>query len=237
MKKASISCIYTPELIHQAQLEGKIAVVIDILRATSCMVAGLGAGVPAIRPFLEVATCRSFRDQGYLLAGERNGEKLEGFDLGNSPLEYESAAASGKKIAVTTTNGTRSLAAVAAADQILVGAFLNQSALIEYLANQSKDIVILCAGWKGTVNAEDTLFAGALVHGLQSTHTAQDDASLMAKLLYQSQKGSIAAFLSSTSHAKRLSGLNSDLDIELCGSQDKYSVVPILIEDEIVRKD
>jgi 2-phosphosulfolactate phosphatase len=232
-KNRSLEVCLSPELIGQFDLSGKIAVVVDILRATSCFTAGISSGVPPIIPFLDLEDCRSMKIKNYLIAGERNGAKVDGFDLGNSPFDYIEAAKLGKPVAVTTTNGTTALSVSNPADQVLVGAFLNISATSAYLRTTSKSIVIVCAGWKGKVNLEDTLYAGALAEQLKDRFTLKEDAVMVALNTFQSCKSNLLGSLEKSSHVKRLQKLNIKKDIEFCIKRDIYSDVVGLKEDKI----
>ena len=153
----NIEVCYTPDLIHQFELKGKVVVVIDILRATSCVVAGLNSGVAKIKPVASVEECLALGKEGYVTAGERGGQKIEEFDMGNSPFQYMNPKLRGKKVAATTTNGTKAIKLSSDADRIIVGAFLNLSAVVEELEKLNQDIILFCAGWKGRYNLEDSL--------------------------------------------------------------------------------
>lgn len=217
----------TPELIHQYELEGKIVVAVDIFRATSCMVTGLAHGVEAIYPVATVDECIELGEKGMVTAGERGGHKIEGFTIGNSPFEYMKEEFHGQSIAVSTTNGTKTILASLTAEKILIGSFLNMSALRSYLSDSQKDIVIHCAGWKGTVNLEDSLFAGALIHELKNTHDMEGDAALLAHGLYFSNKNDLLSIAKASSHAKRLESFGIERDISFCLNQSLYSIVPV----------
>ena len=156
--------LFLPELLPLFDLKGKVAVVVDVLRATSSIVTALAAGVTHLVPFSELAECRAMAAQGYLTAAERDGRQAEGVDLGNSPFGYLDGVVpvQGRAVAITTTNGTRALHLSAAADEIVVGAFLNLGAVADHLRRLNKDVVVVCAGWKGQFCLEDTLFGGAL---------------------------------------------------------------------------
>lgn len=216
----------SPELVHLHDLKGQIVVVVDILRATSCMVTGIAHGVNSIRPFVDKDACGEMAKQGWLTAGERNGKKLEDFDLGNSPFDYMQDFTKGKNIAVTTTNGTVAIEKAKDADEILIGAFLNLSALANYIRLKKQDVVILCAGWKGKVNMEDSLYAGALTKVLNDTHDYACDAPLIAESAYKRMENDLVEAVKNSSHAKRLNRLNVTKDIEFCMRQDEYDCVP-----------
>ncbi len=224
----SIEVCVTPELIHQHELDGKIAIIVDILRATSCMVTGLANGVEAIVPVSTLGECEAMQRIGYLAAAERDGSKVDGFDMGNSPFEYLENKVKGQKVVISTTNGTMALNKSLDAKEILIGAFLNIGALVNYLKTKEEDIVIVCAGWKGKFNWEDTLFAGALCNRLKSDFELADDAAMAAEAMYLTAKGDMFSYMQKSSHAKRLSKLSVLKDIEFCIQESIYEVIPVL---------
>ena len=230
----NIEVCFSPELIHLHELQGKIVVVVDIFRATSTMIAALANGIEEISTFSDLEECREMKDQGYLIAGERNGQTVEGFDLGNSPVAFLKKDYSGQKLAMTTTNGTLAISKSSAADEILIGAFPNLSATITYLQKQKKDILIHCAGWKGRFNLEDSLYAGALVKSLESSHEADEDGALAMKSLFEKEGHQMKAYLSKASHAKRLQNHGIEADIDFCLTLDLYELVG-KVENEKVR--
>lgn len=225
----------SPELIHLYDLSGKIVVVVDILRATSCMTTGLACGVTSIRPVATLEECSDLKAEGYFTAAERGGQKVASFDIGNSPFSYMEDRFKGKKIAVTTTNGTLSITKSKSADEVLIGSFLNLSAVAKYLKTQDQDVIILCAGWQGRVNLEDTLFAGALVEKLESTYTIACDAAQAALVLYKAAESDLDNFLSASSHVQRLRKFNIEKDITFCLTIDEYDVIPVLRGNELVK--
>lgn len=223
----------TPDLIHQYHLPGKVVVVVDIFRATSCMVSGMANGVVAIYPVDNVNDCLALGEQGMVTAGEREGKKVEGFDIGNSPYDYMSDGVKGKLVAVTTTNGTKTILASRGADEILIGAFLNLESLSRYVGNSNKDVVIHCAGWKGTVNIEDTLFAGALIAELSGTHETLGDPALLAHNLYLHNRLDLLKVAKNSSHARRLAGFGIEKDLEFCMQSSLFSVIPAYKSDRL----
>jgi len=223
-----IEVCYTPELIHQFDLKSKVVVVIDVLRATSCMVAGLNSGVHAIKPVATVEECLALGKKGYVMAGERGGQKIKEFDMGNSPFEYMNKKLRGMRIATTTTNGTKAIELSKEADRIIIGAFLNLKAVVEELKELNQDTVLFCAGWKGRYNLEDSLFAGAVCEGLVQFADFSDDATLSAVYLYRSMKKDLHYSISRSNHAARLSKFGIMKDIEFCSKIDQFSKVPYL---------
>ncbi len=236
MKKTIDVCL-SPDLVHIYDFEGKVAVVVDILRATSCMTTALAHGIEAIVPVETLEECEALGKKGYLTAAERNGQKLEGFNFGNSPYSYMDEGLKGKSVAVTTTNGTRAIQlAKDQADEVVIGSFLNLKAVADYVQTIDKDVIVVCAGWKGRVNLEDSMFAGALVAELQGTYSLELDASKMALALYEAGKEDKLAFLSDCGHIKRLQKLNIQKDIEFCLKENVYDVVPVLEGNRLILK-
>lgn len=224
----TIDVCLSPELMHLYNVQDRTVVVVDILRATSCMTTAFAHGIESITPFAKLDDCLSMKAKGYFTAGERDGKKVEGFDLGNSPFEYMNPDLKGKKIAFTTTNGTQAIAKSTGAKEIIIGSFLNLAAVCNYLKASPNNVLVVCAGWKGKVNLEDTLFAGALVELLKDHIEPDCDAPLAAQHLYNQAKGHMVSFLSESSHVKRLARLNIHKDIEYCLTPDQYQVVPVL---------
>lgn len=231
-----IEVCYTPDLIDQFDVTDKTVVVIDVLRATSCMIAGLGSGVQSITPVATVEECEDLGRQGYVMAGERGGKKLDQFHIGNSPFDYMKPEFRGKKIATTTTNGTRAIDLAKQAPEVIVGAFLNLSSIIEHLSRQPRDIVLLCAGWKGKYNLEDSLFAGAVIEGMKKVASFEADSSIAAFYLYESMAKDIYYYISRSNHASRLSKFGVLKDIEYCSKVDEFDCVPVLKGNELLIK-
>jgi len=233
----TIDVCLSPELVHLYSVQDKTVVVVDILRATSCMVTAFAHGVQSITPIANLEACRELKSKGFITSGERNGEKVEGFDKGNSPFEYMSPEIKGKKIAFTTTNGTQAIDKARSSRELLIGSFLNISSVAERLKHGHNSILILCAGWKGRVNLEDTLFAGALIEKMNGVATPDDDAPLAALHLYNEAKDDLVNYLNSSSHVKRLNRLNIHKDIEFCLTADQYNVVPELVNQDLILKE
>lgn len=230
----TIDVCLTPDLMHLYPVHDRTVVVVDILRATSCMTTALAHGIKSITPFASLDDCRAMKPKGYYISGERDGKKVEGFDLGNSPFEYMDARLKGQKIAYTTTNGTQAIAKSIGAKEIAIGSFLNLSAMAEHLKQGSNNILVVCAGWKGKVNLEDTLYAGALVELLTGHTQPECDAPLAALYLYREARHNMVKFLQNSSHVRRLANLGIHEDIAFCMTADQYPVVPVLKEGVLV---
>lgn len=230
-----IEVCLTPALLDLYPIENSIVVVIDILRATSSITYGIENGAEAIIPVMNVEDCLAYADQGFLLAAERNGEVVAGYDFGNSPFSYTGEKVAGKTIVLTTTNGTKAMhLAQERAYQVIVGSFLNLSAVCDYLKKENKDVLLLCAGWKDNFNLEDTLFAGAVVEQLQGDFTVGDDSSVAALDMYQLAKDDLRGYLQKSSHNHRLIKLNIEEDVRFCLKIDVCKAIPVLQGEMLV---
>lgn len=234
--KKSIEVCLTPALLHLFDTKNSIVVVIDILRATSSIVYGIDNGAKAIIPVAQVDDCLTYTEKGFLLAAERNGEVVEGYDFGNSPFSYISNKVGGKTVVLTTTNGTKALhMAREQAYQVVIGSFLNLRSLCNWLRDQEQDVLLLCAGWKDNFNLEDTLFAGAVVNELRKDFTHFCDSCVAAEDLYLLAKDDLRAYLHKSSHSHRLAQLNIEEDVKFCLQLNICEAIPVLIGDELVR--
>lgn len=236
--KPTIDVCLSPELISLYDLTDTIVVVTDVFRATSCMVAGLANGVDHIIPVMTVEECRELQKEGYWAAGERHALQIEGFELDNSPFSYMKQEAKGQKIAVTTTNGTRSIVlAKPTAEEILVASFSNITATANYLLSKTKNVLIVCAGWKGRPGLEDVLFAGALCQKLNDKFSHEEDSTYLALAAYDESKSDMLAYLQRASHLKRLKNLNGGDDIPFCLMEDQFNIVVELRGNALYVKD
>lgn len=225
----------SPALLPFFELENKIVVVIDVFRATTSICYGIANGAKAIIPVATIEECLAYKEQGYILAAERNGRVVEGFDSGNSPFSYTEDQVKDKTVVLTTTNGTKALKESLQAHKIVIGSFLNLSALSNWLLKQSKDIILLCAGWKNQFCLEDTLFAGAVVEKLNSEEFQLNDSAMAADDLFKLAKTDLSGYLSKSSHGERLKGLNIEKDIEFCLQIDVIDAIPILKGKELIK--
>jgi 2-phosphosulfolactate phosphatase len=185
-----------PALFEPEELRGGIAVILDILRASTTIVHALANGASCVIPTLSVEEARettrvlssgkeranqsptdacSFTDSSILLGGEREGILISGFHLDNNPFAYGADVVQGKTVVFTTTNGTKALHRAAIADRVLIGAFVNLQAVVDVLAKDTRPIHLVCAGTKGKITIEDSLAAGAIVDRLLQEFGRRDD--------------------------------------------------------------
>ncbi len=215
-----------------------IVVVIDILRATSAMVTAFECGVRSIIPVGTIEEARNYigRD-GYIAAAERNGEVVEGFAVGNSPIAFTQMDLKGMTIVMTTTNGTKAINLASGANKVVIGAFLNLSALTEWLIKQDENVLLLCSGWKDKFNLEDSVFAGAVMERLLESGKfgLEEDSSISAKYLYMAARDNFMSIVKAAPRRKRLESLNLYEDVKFCLTPDQSRVIPVLQDGALVR--
>lgn len=218
--------------------EHHTTVAIDILRASTAICAAFRVGVQEIVPLNSLEQLKGFREKGYLLAAERNGEKIDNAECGNSPTEYLSKELTCKRLAYSTTNGTVCVLRAADADRTLVGCFSNISVLAEKLITEPQDVVLLCSGWKNGISLEDTLFAGALSSQLiaSETYTSIDDATTMAINLWNEAAQNAYEYCQKATHVQRLLRLNYEKDIRYAFVPDTCNIVPILNDKGVLTR-
>lgn len=233
---------FLPDLTTPEALAGGAVVVIDVLRASTVMVHALAGGAYEIIPCLEVEEARgvaaSLPPGQAILGGERGGLPIEGFDLGNSPREYTSDKVAGKTLVFTTTNGTRALQRCRQAQRVLIGAFVNVSAVAEALSGEDS-VHLLCAGTRGEITREDVLYAGLLGERLSAAvgEPAEiNDQLLMARECFGASlaaaKGDLVAQLCrelrQTQGGRNLLAIGLDRDIDDAAQIDRFAIVPEL---------
>jgi 2-phosphosulfolactate phosphatase len=236
-KKKIIEVCSSPLLFDLYDYAESIVVVIDILRASSSMCVAFEHGAEKIIPVADVEEAKKYKQKGFVIAAERNGEMIPGFDFGNSPFSFMGTNVKGKSIALSTTNGTQAIHVARKATQVVIGSFLNLDALCDWLDKQENNVLCLCAGWKNRFNLEDTLFAGAVVHQLISkgSFITGCDSAIAAEHLYLSAKQDLYKFLENSSHRIRLKRLNIERDIEFCLTPNQTRIIPVLQGEALVK--
>jgi len=213
-------------------------VVVDVFRATSAICTAFAHGVERIIPVSSVEEARAYQKEGFMVGAERDGQIVEGFDFGNSPFSYMDEKLKGKTLVLTTTNGTKAINIAKSANQILIGSFLNLKYLADYLIEDEKDVLILCAGWKNRFNLEDTLFAGALVKMLVNSPIMSNlaDSAIAASYLFKIAENDLRGFIENSSHRKRLKRLNLEEDINYCLQESILDVIPVFEQNCLINK-
>ena len=236
-----------PTLVAPEELVGGTAVVIDVLRASTTIIHALEAGAVEVIPCLEVEDALKIAaglpKSEVVLGGERQGERIEGFDLGNSPLEYEPAAVAGKTLVFTTTNGTRAMNQCRLAQRVLIGAFVNAAALVDQLTGISP-VHLICAGSAGDITRDDVLFAGLVVDRLQRRSatprklnaqaiTARENwlASFAVPMAIGAEKlppPLLADQLRRSLAGQKLVSIGLEDDLYAAAQLDRFAIVPVL---------
>ena len=182
-----VELVLSPDLYKVRLLrEHHATVAVDVLRATTAICTAFQVGAATVVPLESMDPPPGYLARGYEVACERNGEKMPGATLGNSPTEYMGKRLTGADIAFSTTNGTVSITRAKESDWLALGCFANLSALAQRVEQEGRDLVILCSGWKGDPSIEDTLFGGALAARLQTCGaTPLNDAAMMAVDLWR----------------------------------------------------
>ncbi len=223
-----IDVVLSPALLNYYDLSGKIVVVIDVFRASSSIVYGLENGALEIIPVDSLEECLSYSRQEYLLAAERDGKVIEGFDFGNSPFSYTRENVEGKRIVLTTTNGTHAIELAKGSDLVLIGSFFNLDSVTKRLIELGKDVILLCSGWKNKFNLEDTLFGGAVVKNVGAHFTIAGDSAIAAQDLYELYGDNMSILLTKSSHSQRLINLGIEKDALFCLEKNICEKIPYL---------
>ncbi len=240
----SLAVHYLPQFVAESDLADSTVVVVDLLRASTTICQALAAGAKCVVPCLEVeetwAKAQAYDRREVLLGGERGGQLIDGFDLGNSPADYTTDRVLGKTVLFTTTNGTKALAHARLASRILIGSAVNRSALVESLA-PARRVNILCAGTGGQVTREDILAAGGIVDELfrqtsaehwqsndwaAAAHREWQELHTTARATRRTVSEQFAHDLRDTTGGKNLLALGYDADLEICAQLDTLAVVP-----------
>ena len=236
---------HTPELTPIDPLPD-CAVVIDVLRATTTIATVLDRGGAAVQAFSDIdellAASESWNADKRLRAGERGGATVEGSDCGNSPLEYPAEVVRGRRLFLSTTNGTRALERVADASTVLTAALVNRQAVVEYIAKtQPETVALVGSGWQGGYALEDTVCAGAILEGLLSatgmklSEIAANDEAVASVALYRQWHDRLDDLMRVATHGQRLLRLDADrLDIAYCAELDTIATVPIQSERSVL---
>jgi 2-phosphosulfolactate phosphatase len=221
----------TPDMLHADDLPASAVLVVDVLRASTTIITALANGCLAVVPVIDAdeARRRATTTPGALIAGERRGEPLEGFDLGNSPLEFSPARVGGRTVVFTTSNGTRALVAVRAAAAVAVAAFVNAGAAAAWAVAQSRDVVVACAGERGRVSLEDHVCAGMLVTRVLAAEPSASltPAAAAARDLAGRYGKDVSRLATDSGWARHLAASGRGADVVACLALDTATLVPV----------
>lgn len=230
MNKRKIETCFSPALYEPEQHTGSIVVIIDILRATSAICTAFANGALSIIPVAEIIEAKEYKSRGYLVAAERDGYVLDFADFGNSPFNFTREKVEGKTIVYSTTNGTGIINMASSASAIVIGSFLNISALTEWIISQDKNVVLFCAGWKNRFNLEDTICAGSMAERLMnsSLYSTICDSTLAALDLWSLARSDLAGYIEKAAQRTRLRDKRLDDCIEFCLTSDFTKKIPVI---------
>jgi 2-phosphosulfolactate phosphatase len=232
---------HTPELTPEDHLPD-CAVVIDVLRATTTIATALNSGAEAVAAFSDLnelmAESEQYLPEKRLRMGERGGKKVDGCDLGNSPLDCTPETVTGKRLFLSTTNGTRALQKVENAPVVITAALVNYGAAVDYIIqHQPETVWLLGSGWEGGYSLEDTVCAGAMVKSLispEGKYEIGNDEVIAAMALYSQWETKLLEMLRLSSHGQRLLRLNGDADLEYCAHINTLNILPIQKEPGVL---
>ena len=236
---------HTPELTPNDTVP-ECAIAVDVLRATSTMATVLAAGGEAVQVFSDLDQLMEVSEQWpsekRLRAGERGGAKVAGFELGNSPLDCTAELVAGKRLFISTTNGTRALQRIQNAPIVLAAALINRAAVVKFLLEKQPETVwIVGSGWEGSYSLEDTVCAGAIAHSIwQQTNCTLEEVSgndevVSAIALYSQWQNDLLGLLHQASHGQRLLRLECLEDLKYCSQTDTLDILPIQTEPGVLK--
>ncbi len=236
MQQHKIEVCFSPALFPYYENREAIVVVVDVLRASSAIVTAFMNGVRKIIPVGTLEEARAYKEKGFMVAAERDGIVRDFADFGNSPFNFTPERVAGQVIVYSTTNGTNAIRLASAAYQVLIGAYLNISALAAHLLREQKDLLVLCAGWKNKFNLEDTLFAGALAEMVLRDDRFYTicDATRGSIDLYRHASDGMMDYLEKVAQRHRLRKNKLDDVIGYCHEFDRTDRIPVLTENTLV---
>ncbi len=236
-EKNKLEVCFSPALFEFYQDSKAIVVVVDVLRATTAISAAFMNGVDKIIPVGTIDEARQYKERGYMVAAERDGIVKDFADFGNSPFNFTPERVSGKTIVYSTTNGTNSVMMSKDASKVLIGSYLNVSAVANWLVKQDKPALILCAAWKNKFNLEDSVFAGCISEKLLASgkfHTICD--SVKASIdLWKAAEPNVYGYILKAAQKQRLQKNGLDDVIEYCHTPDLTDIIPVLEENYLTR--
>lgn len=237
---------HTPELTPTDSTPD-CAIVVDVLRATTTIAKALDSGAEAVQVFSDINELMEVSEKWpadkRLRVGERGGSKIEGCDLGNSPLNCTPDVVKGKRLFMSTTNGTRALERVRNSPVVLTAALVNRQSAVEYLMTTKPETVwIVGSGWAGNFSLEDTACAGAVVHsfcsemGYPIDSLGGNDEVFSAIALYHQWQNQLYKLMNTANHGQRLISLECYDDLKFCSETDTLNVLPMQTEPGVLSK-
>ncbi len=236
-RKRKIEVCFSPALYPYFENHQAIVVVTDILRASSAICAAFMNGAERIIPVRTLEEAKEWKSKGYQVAAERDGIVKDFADFGNSPINFTPERVKSQHIVYSTTNGTQAVQMASSGHRVLIGAFLNLSALCDYALASSRDVLVLCAGWKNKFNLEDTLFAGAMTDQLLKSGRYETfcDSAIASRDLWNIAKTDLYGYIDKAAQRHRLKKNGLDDVIEYCLTSDLTRIIPVLKNDYLIK--
>jgi 2-phosphosulfolactate phosphatase len=239
-----IDVFFGPSGLTASDVTGRVVVVIDVLRASTSIATALANGARAVIPVEStedvVTRAKAFARSEVKLAGERQMRPIPGFDLGNSPREFSREVVEGKTVLLSTTNGTTAIAALQGPRDVVIGSYVNFSAVLAMLRAALRggtDIAILCAGREKQFSLEDAACAGRFVHHAmrRRTDVAVNDAAFASMLIDRRYSDNLMRLFSASAHGRALSEAGYGDDLADCAAIDSYPIIPIYQDRQITK--
>lgn len=234
-KQIRVEVNFTPGQADELQLKDQNIIVIDVLRASTTIAMALRNGAKEIIPVSNIENAVKISGSLFgdvtLRGGERNGKMIEGFNLGNSPLEYTEAMVKGKSIIFMTSNGSAAIVKGRYAKNLMIAGFVNLNAVVSSIEELGENVLIVCAGKDGVFCLEDAVCAGRIINMLirhEKVTVALDDGAYAATALDAAFGRNVLKMLRNTDHGKYLIGIGFAEDLPVCAHIDSIPVIPVL---------
>ncbi len=230
-----------PLEVTEERIKDRVIAVVDVLRASTSIIYALEHNARAVIPTESVADAmdkaQQFERETLLLCGERDGKKIVGFDLGNSPIEYSPDVVKGKTIIFSSTNGSKTLLKTRSAKASIIASFVNLSASVQFLLNQNSDIVIICAGKLDRFSLEDAVCAGFIANMIseQQSDAIFTDGALAASALAMVYGTDLNNMLAGCRHGEYLTSIGMESDLSICAEVDRFTSIPLFRDGKIIR--
>lgn len=235
-----VDVIISADHVIESKLKNKVAVIIDMFRATSVIVTALSNGCKEVIPYLTIEEtlehAKKLNREDCILGGERNAVKIDGFHLSNSPLEYTEAVIKNKTVLMTTTNGTRTLTKSTCAKRVLIAAMINAKAVAKKLSDINEDVVIINAGTSGNFSMDDYICSGYIINEMLNYNNNLEltDIAKTANMIYE-ENPNIISYVKQATHYSVMKCLELDNDIEYCIKKNIIDIVPEYKDNKIIR--
>jgi 2-phosphosulfolactate phosphatase len=234
--KRKVEVCFSPAMYAEFRNDDAVVVIVDILRATSAIVTAFMNGVRHIIPVATLEEALEYKKKGYLVAAERDGIVRDFADFGNSPYNFRREIIENKDIVYSTTNGTNCIMLARNSFRVVIGAYLNLSALVKFIHRSDHDLMILCAGWKNKFNLEDSLFAGALAEAVlkNSRYSTLCDSTHASMDLWKLAKPDMMKYIEKAAQRHRLKKNKLDDVIEYCHTMNLTRLIPALKDEHLI---